>query len=111
MNVGRTVEAADGEDVEDAHVEIGGDHVAREGDHRRRAQREDSAARTRREVEERAVGALGDDVLLLEQLDDVGERLEEPDRADHRGAEPGLHPTRELALEPDADGHARRGAR
>ncbi len=51
--------------------------VGREGDHRRDRDGAQIAASGGREVEQRAVGVLGDDVFLLQQLHHVGDRLQQ----------------------------------
>src|SRR3712207_7515799 len=48
----------------------------------------------RGEEEHVAVGVGGDDVLLRQQLDAVGQWLHQPERAGARRAEPILHPGR-----------------
>ena len=47
----------------------------------------------------------GDEALLERQLDAVGQRLQQPPRADPVGAEPHLHAAEDLALEQDRHQH------
>ena len=48
-----------------------------------------------------AVGTAGNDVLLGDQLDGIGDRLQQAERAHAVGADPVLEPGRHLALQPD----------
>ena len=59
----------------------------------------------RRQDEHALVGAVGEQVLLEEELDAVGERLEDAERARPVGAEAVAHVGVELALEPDHEQH------
>ena len=79
--------------------------VAAERDHAPHQERRDERE-VRRELEHEPVGALGDQVLLEEQLDAVGQRLEDAERAGLVRADPVLHAGDHLALEPD---HQHRG--
>jgi hypothetical protein len=102
---------ADGQDVEHADVEIRGEGRAAEGDDGRHGQR-NHRRQQRSEIEQRAIGPRRDDVLLLEQLHDVGDRLEQAHGPDEGGAQTRLHAAGELALEPDPerdDGEHQRG--
>ena len=55
--------------------------------------------------EDGPVGGVGDGLLLEEQLDAVGQRLEDPERTGPVGADPVLHVGHHLAFQPDGDEH------
>ena len=67
-----------------------------EGGHQRQERRED---------EDPLVGAVGQQVLLEEELDAVGQRLEDAERPGPVGADPVRHVGVHLALEPDHEHH------
>jgi hypothetical protein len=93
---------ADREHVQDADVDVGHHHVGRERDHSGRA---DGAQRRerRRELEQGRVRLRRPNVLLLHQLDRVGDGLQQSGGTDDRGSQPRLHARRELALEPQRE--------
>ena len=59
----------------------------------------------RRQLEDEPVALFGDQVLLEEQLDPVGQGLEEAEGARPVGADAALHVGDDLALEPDHQDH------
>ena len=75
--------------------------LAAERDQRERGERGEHRDERRRQVEA-AVRALGDHVLLADQLAEVGDRLQQAHRPDAVGAVARLQPPDQLALE---DGH------
>ena len=81
-----------------------GDGVA-EGDHRDPGDR-DHEDDERREVEDDLVGVGRDEVFLAEQLDAVGDRLQEPLRTGAVRTDPVLHGGEHLALVPRHVRHA-----
>ena len=81
----------DGQDVEDAGVEVGEPGVGAERARRRRRAARCRRTRYGRQLEERAVGLLRDDVLLLEELADLGEQLQ-------RAVGAGLHGPSRLCM-------------
>src|SRR5204863_7615780 len=90
-------ERGDGEEIEDADIDVGEHHALVEGNHRPgdKAQYE---GQHRRHDEDHAVGAARDDGLLVQQLHAVGDRLEESERADDVGPAAQLHGGQHLAL-------------
>ena len=99
-----------GQGVEDAGVEVGEVGVGPERHRRRRR----AGTRCRRRctgasLNSAAVGPLGDDVLLLEELADLGEQLQRAVRAGLHGAEPALHEGHHLEQE-DGRRTCRRGS-
>ena len=70
-----------------------------EGDHADRDQRDGDRKEWRQQVEER-VDVRRDEAFLREQLDDVGERLQQPMRPDAIRAEAKLDVREHLALDP-----------
>ena len=78
--------------------------LAADRDHREHEERGDQR-QERGEDEHAPVGAVGQQVLLEEELDAVGERLEDAERAGAVGAEPVRHVGVHLALEPDHEEH------
>jgi hypothetical protein len=79
----------DGQGVEDAGVEVGEPGVRPEG-HGHVHEEDRPHHEVGGELEERAVGPLGDDVLLLEGLAHLGEELERPVRPRLHRPEPRL---------------------
>ena len=77
--------------------------LAAERDQRERRERGEHRDERRRQVQP-PVRAVGDHVLLADQLAEVGDRLQEAERADAVGAVARLHAADQLALE---DGHER----
>ena len=72
--------------------------LAAERDQRERGERGEHRDERRRQVEA-PVRALGDHVLLADQLAEVGDRLQQAHRPDAVGAVARLHPADQLALE------------
>ncbi len=76
-----------------------------DGDGNQRAGERDD----RRDDEERALGGKGKQVFLEEELDAVGERLQQAEGADARGSPAVLHAAEDLALEQHGVGDRRQG--
>ena len=102
------------QDPEDRDVHVGDlerDVVPRdvdgvpEGHHGQGQERGDHGERGR-DDEDDAVGAGRDDVLLEEELDPVGDRLEEPEGTHPLRADPILHVADHLSLHPDDERNA-----
>ena len=113
--------AADGEDVEQAQVQVGGHEAGRPGNGRPGQQRTQQH-QDRREHEQALVRLGGDDVLLAEDLQHVGHGLRPAvPAAGAHGAVAALQEAGDLALHPGEDdgaqghddeherGHDRRG--
>jgi hypothetical protein len=88
------------------------------GDRERARQRDDREGQEGRQhrhvgsqAEDRPVGGIGNRLLLEEQLDAVGQRLEDAERPGPVGADAVLHVGDDLALQPDRDqdGHQQQG--
>ncbi|GCC49345.1 hypothetical protein chiPu_0033695, partial [Chiloscyllium punctatum] len=85
------------EDVENADIDVG-DHPAEiERDHGPGGQRQD-ARHQRRQQEHALVGAGRDHRLLQHEFQQVGEGLQQSERADHVGAAADLHRRPDLAV-------------
>jgi len=67
--------------------------------HHREDEQRREEGQVRRQLEDEPVGAVGDEVLLEEELHPVGQRLEQPVRAGAVGPDPALHVADDLALE------------
>ena len=91
-------ERGDREQVQDADIDIGEREPGADRDHRPRNEAEDEGQH-RRSEEHDLVGAGRQDGFLEEQLDGVGEGLQEAEGADHVGAHPQVHGRHNLALE------------
>ncbi len=82
----------------------GDGHDPADGHHREREERRQER-QVRREEEDLAVGGVGHRLFLEEELDAVGQRLEQPERAGAVGPDPVLHARDHLAQEPDVHEH------
>ena len=91
-------EGRNGEEIEDADIEIGEHQMAVERDHRPAHQPEGEGDHGRQH-EERAVRACRYDGLLEEAFDAVGKRLQQAERPDHVGPLAKLDRRPDLALE------------
>ena len=89
--------------LDDAVLVVG--EVAADRDDREREERGDQR-QVRRQLEHQPVGAVGDQVLLEEELDAVGQGLQHAERPGPVRADAVLHVADDLALEPD---HQHRG--
>ena len=94
--------------VEQAGVHVGEHHAGAERDHRPRRHRRHQHHH-RAEQEQELVRAGRDDHFLEHQLEDVGERLQQPERPDPVRADAHLHVADHLALG-EASGRRRRGS-
>ena len=90
-------ERRDREQIEDADIDVGEHHAGVERDHRPGDQRQDEGDH-RRQDEHDPVGAGRDDGFLEQQLEAVGDRLQQAERADHVRALAQLHGRDDLAL-------------
>jgi hypothetical protein len=90
-------ERGDREDVEDADIDVGDRPAFRDRDHRPGRQRE-HAGDQRRQQEHALVGARRDDRLLEDELQQVGEALQQAEGADHVRAAAQLHRRPDLAV-------------
>jgi len=86
-----------GEEVEDAHIDIG-DHPARgEGDHRP-AHQGQGEGQDRRQKEDELVGSVRNDDFLQDELEQVGKGLKQAKRTHHIGPLAHLDPGPDLAV-------------
>ena len=92
--------------VDDAVVAVA--EVTAEGDHRPHEEGRHEGEERRQPVDP-AVGAVGQEVLLEDQLHAVGERLQETERSRLVRPDAVLHAGDDLALEPDHEHRRRRG--
>src|SRR5690606_34048598 len=101
-------ERRDGEEIEDADIDVGNDDLAAvpsaERNHGPTDQRQNEGQQGR-EDEHHPVGAGGDPRFLEDQLHAVGDRLQQPEGTDDVGAAPKLYGRDHLALGIGEIGH------
>ena len=90
-------QARHGEEQEQPDVDVGDEKVGPDRDHRERDQRRHDGQH-RREVEDDHVRSGRDELLLEEQLRDVGDGLQQPQRSHAVGPRARLHVACDLAL-------------
>jgi hypothetical protein len=100
-------EAGDGHDVEEPQVQEADRPIARER-HRDEGEEGGHEDGEGRQLEDPAVGRGRAQVLLADQLERVGQRLERPVRPDVHRAQPHLDPRRHLPLDVDQRQHDER---
>ncbi len=93
---------ANGEEEQDARIEIDQRHVAADGQNRVAHEDDDDQQHRREEVHDR-IGAERNDVFLGQRLDAVGDGLKEAVGADAIGAVAVLHAAQALALKQNRD--------
>ena len=100
----------DGEQVKDADVDVGQHQAIAEGDHGPGDQRHNKGHAGRGD-ENNAVGTGWYDRFLDEQLQPVGDRLQQPEWADDVGPATKVHGTDDLALDIGQIGHRQKHRR
>src|ERR1043166_571452 len=103
---GVDADARHGEEQQQPDVDVGA-HEPRRGTHRDHGERHDGRGHREdgRDVEDDLVRLRRDELLLEEELDDVGDGLQEPERPDAVGAGARLDVPADLALGVDQVGH------
>ena len=111
MKTESSIGSADGEEEEQAGVEVDEHHVAADGQHGETQEDSDHEDAAARGSGRRASALSGNDVFLGEGLDAVGDGLEEAEGAGAVGAEAVLNAAEALALEDSGEGEESREGR